>query len=63
MAGNPDEWPTVITAEAIRSQVGKTVPLRLGIGGPVIGQATLRENGRIECVIEVDHLPGIALSP
>lgn len=32
----------VFTEEALRSQDGKTVPLTLMIGGPVIGEATLK---------------------
>jgi hypothetical protein len=38
---------TVFTEEALKAQDGKKVPLRLEIGGPIIGEATLRyDSGR-----------------
>lgn len=32
----------VFTEEALRENDGKTVPLTVGFGGPVVGEATLR---------------------
>jgi hypothetical protein len=52
MAKNADEFPIRILPGALDSQVGKTVPLRLGAGGPVVGRATLREGGRVEMTID-----------
>jgi hypothetical protein len=36
------EGPVVFTEAALAAQDGKTVPLTLEIGGPVVGEATLR---------------------
>lgn len=32
----------VFTEEALKEQDGKVVPLRLGTGGPIIGEATMK---------------------
>jgi hypothetical protein len=52
MAGNPDDWSVVYEPGAFDSQVGKTVPVKLGIGGPVIGRATLRADGEVDMVVD-----------
>ena len=41
-AGVPDANFNVFTEEALASQDGKTVPLTLEIGGPVVGEATFK---------------------
>lgn len=41
-AGVPDSNFNVFTEEALAAQDGKTVPLTLEVGGPVIGQATMK---------------------
>lgn len=52
MAKNLDDFPTAVTAEALASQIGKTVPVRLGSGGPVIGRATVREGGLVHMAFD-----------
>jgi hypothetical protein len=32
----------VFTEEALQSQDGKTCPLRFGVGGPIIGEVTMK---------------------
>ena len=39
------------TEEALRSQNGKKVPLTMGFGGPVIGEATLRYDPDVGALI------------
>lgn len=48
---------TVFTEEAFKSQDGKKVPLTLELGGPVIGEATMKynpETGDLEAQMRVD---------
>lgn len=50
------------TEEALKAQDGKKLPLTLGIGGPVIGEATLRyvpESGELIPEMRIDD-PEIA---
>lgn len=48
---------TQFTKEALKAQDGKKVPLRLGIGGPVIGEAVLKyvsEDAALEAHLRID---------
>lgn len=59
-----DPHHTHFTEEALKAQDGKKVPLTLEIGGPVIGEATLRYNpgtGDLQAQFQVDD-PKIAES-
>lgn len=50
------------TDEALKEQDGKKIPLRLEIGGPVIGEATLRydsDTGELKTEMRIDD-PKIA---
>lgn len=55
MAGNPDDWPEVYAPEAFDAQIGKTVPVRLRDGGPVIGTATILPDGQAALRLYVDQ--------
>jgi hypothetical protein len=53
---------TVFTEEALKAQDGKKVPLTLEIGGPVIGEATMKyepETGNLMAHFRVDD-PNVA---
>jgi hypothetical protein len=46
-----------ISEEALKAQNGKTIPLRLEPGGPIIGEATLRyvpESGELISDMKID---------
>lgn len=48
---------TVFTEEALKAQDGKKVPLTMEIGGPVIGEATMKydpETGNLMAEFQVD---------
>lgn len=65
-AGHSDagEWPEVFAAGAFDGCVGQEVPLSVGgVGGPVIGSATVVEADERGLVVEmrVDGVPGAEL--